>query len=921
MFSKPCLCSYLFSIVLVWSPQASAQHLLRFTTTTEGDITVAGNTLGLSNALDDNGVGTRDSIGTYITVDTSSVDDDPAASGTPFPNGTTSDWAENSSSARLDVPDSKDSTILYAELLWGGSWSYGADTRTNVELNGAVTLSYGEDSVTVDPDDDTAVKLDTTGGPADGQFSVHYYIRSGIVTDFVARHGAGTYTVSGVPGTQDHDIDSTNAAGWVLAVAYAGSQLPARNLSIFVGARWVDENEVGRDYEVSGFCAPTSGAVEGRVLISAMEGDCNRVGDQVFISDGDGAFTLLETPNNSSTNFFASQINDDTGQLDERGTFGTRNHCVAPATNVAGGRQGWDITGIELTNGELSVDQTSTTLRAATLSDSYVATLVALAIDVNAPLFAYEETHTVDHDSTYAGDELVYTVALDNTLGTADADNVVFYYPLPDGLSLLEFELDGSSGDVHGASVDDADLLSGVDIGTVAFGTTASIAVRVRVDAIPEPPAQAMFETQARWTYEYHSCAEDDVPGPIATEIRSEPVTVVAPRVDVRVGVSPVTLMPGEEATVTLLIDNTGAAATSGATALNPIPDEATYVVGSTSLNGGAISDRSGSRMPFTTPRLVATPGDSSGILAVAEEARIQFDIVVNDDPGDTLTNETTVDPDGGGPAPAVQFVFDVPIGSPSQVCGNRIIEGTEVCDDGNTDDGDGCDALCRQESGFTCLGEPSVCTEDVVETPSVCGDGLVDEGEQCDDDNIAGGDGCDSNCQVESGYTCDGEPSVCTDDTDGDGVSDSEEDAYGTDPNDHDTDDDGLSDGTEIFGENPTDPLDPDTDRDSLCDGPNAVTDWCDSGEDLDADGAIDAGETDPNSGDTDEGGVRDGIEIGRGTDPLDPRDDSPDVVAPEACGCRMGLPLSGPGWLLQTLAILSLALIGRRQRSISFD
>lgn len=47
-------------------------------------------------------------------------------------------------------------------------------------------------------------------------------------------------------------------------------------------------------------------------------------------------------------------------------------------------------------------------------------------------------------------------------------------------------------------------------------------------------------------------------------------------------------------------------------------------------------------------------------------------------------------------------------------VCGNGIIESPpEVCDDGNTANGDGCSSICAVQSGWTCNGEPSVCGED----------------------------------------------------------------------------------------------------------------------------------------------------------------------------------------------------------------
>jgi cysteine-rich repeat protein len=87
--------------------------------------------------------------------------------------------------------------------------------------------------------------------------------------------------------------------------------------------------------------------------------------------------------------------------------------------------------------------------------------------------------------------------------------------------------------------------------------------------------------------------------------------------------------------------------------------------------------------------------------------------------------------------------------------CGNGVLEGNEPCDDGNTAGGDGCDSACFVESGFTCMGEPSVCT-------TTCGDGAIGGDEECDDSNADANDGCDATCQEETGYDCTGEPSTC---------------------------------------------------------------------------------------------------------------------------------------------------------------
>ena len=85
-----------------------------------------------------------------------------------------------------------------------------------------------------------------------------------------------------------------------------------------------------------------------------------------------------------------------------------------------------------------------------------------------------------------------------------------------------------------------------------------------------------------------------------------------------------------------------------------------------------------------------------------------------------------------------------------------------ENCDDGNVANSDGCSSSCLTETGYICIGEPSVCEP----TSNICGNGLLEpsNGETCDDGNGGSGDGCSSACIIETGYTCVGTaPSVCT--------------------------------------------------------------------------------------------------------------------------------------------------------------
>jgi len=71
--------------------------------------------------------------------------------------------------------------------------------------------------------------------------------------------------------------------------------------------------------------------------------------------------------------------------------------------------------------------------------------------------------------------------------------------------------------------------------------------------------------------------------------------------------------------------------------------------------------------------------------------------------------------------------------GASPVLCGDgNLDEGFEECDDGNTENGDGCSSVCTIEL-------------------MACGDGILDEPEeQCDDGNIEDGDGCSSLCQIE---------------------------------------------------------------------------------------------------------------------------------------------------------------------------
>jgi hypothetical protein len=116
--------------------------------------------------------------------------------------------------------------------------------------------------------------------------------------------------VTGVPATQDTNINSLNAAGWTLVVVYRDETAPIRNLSVFVGGSFVDEDSQ-QDYTVSGFCAPPAGEITGTAIVSTIEGDAKpHRGSALIAPTAADAFVQLSGPNNPADNFFCSQLND-----------------------------------------------------------------------------------------------------------------------------------------------------------------------------------------------------------------------------------------------------------------------------------------------------------------------------------------------------------------------------------------------------------------------------------------------------------------------------------------------------------------------------------------------------------------------------------------------------------------------------------
>lgn len=447
----------------------------RYADTLNGAITFTGNTLGYANLS----TGTY-SIGAYITTDTSQT-----APG--FPAGSTLNWTENKSAGKLRM--TSDSEVVYAELIWGGSTNAGLLP----DLDRAVSFSTPVRTGLVTPDSATA---------QNGSF----YVRSANVTDWVKAGGAGFYQVGGVPST-------LVAVGWTLAVVYKDSTLPSRNITFFVSNTLIN-NGAPQTINLTGFGTPASGPVNARLLVTAMQGDTTLVGDQLLFGQDSSSLQVLQGPNNPGNNFFATQINDDNGNLDTSGTGGNRNPVIGQNNGVV--RYGWDLTNVDASSA-LSNGQNQAVTKFTSAGDTYLVSGVGVQIDVDSPKIQMDKS--ANKTAVKINEIVTYTVLIANT-GLVEAQHAVWKDILPPELKFVT-----GSITVDGVPQPSAHPTTGVNLGTVGLESPIEVTFQAKVVNVP---FDEIVKNQAKLEYVFESA-----PGlPIAegTAISNETETKVIVR-------------------------------------------------------------------------------------------------------------------------------------------------------------------------------------------------------------------------------------------------------------------------------------------------------------------------------------------------------------------------------------------------------
>lgn len=562
----------------------------RFTATTRGGIRFVGNTLGLSKLTNQNSAGTQGSIGAFTTLLGGTVSN--------FPAETTLTFADNGSAAILNLPAGSD--VLYAELVWGGNYR-SATQNISGQINNPIGFTNPQNNtVSITQSPVTAQNFTYT----DGSLTLGYYIRSANVTSVVQASGNGTYSVRGVPGLVDpidNNTQDTNHAGWTLAVVYQNDAETLSNLNLWIGGEIVSPNTPSVDVTFSNFLTPASGPVSARVFLSASEGDAVLTGDQCLLGPNAGTLTNLSGPRNPAQNFFASQICNETGQLDTTGTFGTRNANPQTGTNISAGRQGWDITSVDGSAG-ISNSQTSAVFRFTSTGDLYIPNALGIKIDSQGAVIT--AVKSADKSFAFVGEEIAYSLQINNS-GQISAQNVLVQDTLPPGLTLIPGSL----------SVNGVPQAGGfpVTVPDIPAGGAATVTFRAVANTIPDPNPTL---NSANVQYTFYPFPDF----PVENDETSNPVSVriVTASAELFKSVDRAYAVLGDVLTYTVNLSNTGMVDLIGLVFRDPIPAGTTFVADSVTVNG------------VSQPGYEPDPGFPLGTLVAGGQVTVTFQVTVN---------------------------------------------------------------------------------------------------------------------------------------------------------------------------------------------------------------------------------------------------------------------------------------------------
>jgi uncharacterized repeat protein (TIGR01451 family) len=646
------------------------------------------------------------------------------------------------------------------------------------------------------------------------------------VTALVQAQGSGYFRLGNFNASALPNLNNNNVfAGWWMAVFYQLPTDPPRNLALFDGF-----DSVNASPPSNSITATLSGFKVPNAGFKGKLGVIAFEGDNGTMGDGlnfnGSALTNALNPVNDFFNSTRS-YDDGTAVVSAVSTVGD----LPQLTGTQGSMSGLDIDVVDISS-KLAAGQTSATINATTTGDNYFLSGFITSITTFKQDFttSTKVVSDVNGGAVLVGDVLQYTITVTNS-GNDDSVNTIVTDPLPAGVTFVPNSIQ---------------ITPGAGQGTYDAATNTVVA---RV-------------------------------GTGATSTQGGTVAV------------------GQSVTVTFQVKiNVGATGT--------ISNQAKITA--SGKQGAPAED---------------APTDGNGSTAGAPPTSIPIDACADDTQCAPPTLHCNTAPT---PNVCVECLNDSQCSGSKATCLNSacvcVPSGAEVCDGKDND----CNGTVDDDFhvGEACSNGVGICFKAGVR---FCGD-LTTKPAQCD--AIPGEPGAEQ-CDDTLDSDCDGNPNNGCPDADMDGLPDAYEKAIGTDPTDPDSDHDGVPDGQEPNLDKDTDgdgvinALDPDSDNDGLFDGtelgldcsklrPTDPKSHCvpdadmgatktnplladtdgggviDGAEDLNRNGKIDAGETDPTAGhgpddgvnvDTDNDGLPDKLEKLIGTDPNDADSDDDGVL-----------------------------------------
>ncbi|MGL4450093.1 MAG: hypothetical protein ACRCTZ_02740 [Sarcina sp.] len=549
----------------------------------------------------------------YMSLDTSLV------AGAGYPNGTTTNWKQNGSSAVLNIPTG--ATVDFAYLQWfitnrGSTGSDGTPINTTTAST-PITFDTPIGTNTVTPDaafDDDFIYYQNNS------------IRGKDVTSLVSAAGSGTYAVKGVLGIGPTAPTYNKVfTSWTLFVVYKDlNQINYRTVNMYSSSQGSGSNVILSNFRI--------GSTPYAKLHVANVGGETGFGDNLRFRVEAGAYVNVGDATHPIGNFNQGIISDDNGVLDTSGSFGSANNTIlATAHNPTFyARQELDMTALDLTSQFAAGDDAADY---ELLSGTDITVMSAFVTSVDEPIV--EVSKAVDKTEGLVGDVFTYTVTIKNT-GVTPLSNIKIKDVLSAGMTFNT----GSVTTSPGGALPAANPTTGTGIavpGTLAAGATLTVsykgtATNAILDPNPTPNTadvsySALLVPNALPSLQgNHTITETQTTNTVDVFIGE-----IKPEITKAVDKSQAAV--GDTITYTLTFKNNGGTPMNNVILTDIIPAGTTFVTGSVKVDG--------------VPNISADPASGVNIGTVAPNTQkvVTFAVTMDNIPiGTVLTNNATAD-------------------------------------------------------------------------------------------------------------------------------------------------------------------------------------------------------------------------------------------------------------------------------------